>query len=58
MNVYRRLVGMLGVGSQFWNQIDPKNELATVAGMLYLADVFELVIDCLDEYTLSEYYLV
>jgi hypothetical protein len=50
----RRFLGLRAIGNQSGDQVDQEVDQATVAGMLDLADVFELIIDGLGDGLLTQ----
>jgi hypothetical protein len=49
-----RFLGLIAIGNQSGDQVDQGVDQATVAGMLDLADVFELIIDGLGDGPLTQ----
>jgi hypothetical protein len=49
-----RLLGLMAVSNEPSDQVDQEVDWATMAGMLDLADVFELIIDGLDDRPLAQ----
>ena len=54
MHPKRRLFGLMAVGDQPCDQVDQEVDGAAMAGMFDLTDVFELIIDRLNDGPLTQ----